>query len=107
MNEHVNSSVKLETYTCFKSIFEAEFYLCNVKYLKHRKALAKFRTSNHMLSYEIGRYFNIDREYRVCPYCKLFDETVIENECHMPLRCPLYTDLRSHYIDEKYCNRMT
>ena len=65
---------------------------------EHRKALAKLRTSNHSLCIETGRHKNIDRFFRICPYCDLFDVKVLENEYHFVMECPLYCDLREYYI---------
>ena len=39
----------------------------------------------------------LDRELHVCKVCK-----IIEDELHFILICPLYSTLRSHYIDKKY-----
>ncbi len=47
---------------------------------------------------EQGRYLNIDRDQRLCPFCK----NDIENEFHFLLICTTYLDLRKMYIPIKY-----
>ena len=49
---------------------------------------------------EIGHHHNIDREFRHCPFC----ETLVEDEYHFILICPLYSNLRELYIPTYYCN---
>ena len=63
------------------------------------KALARLRTSSHNLHIEVGRHKNIDRIFRICPYCDLFNVKILENEFHFVMECPLYCDLRGYYID--------
>ena len=60
--------------------------------------MASFRSSSHCLMIEVGWYYGIDREERHCPYC----ECVVEDELHFLLVCPLYSVLRSRYIEDRY-----
>ena len=57
-------------YRLFKSRFCFEKYLVNVP-AKFRKYLLKFRTRNHMLPVETGRWRRIRREDRKCHLCQL------------------------------------
>ena len=41
-----------------------------------------------------GRHNNISREFRVCIYC----ETLLEDEYHLMLVCPLYDAIRNTYL---------
>jgi len=96
--EACNSSSKLKTYNGFKSNFEFESYLNILTIRKFRNAYVCFRISSHKLMIEQGRYLNIDRDQRLCPFCK----NDIENEFHFLLICTTYLDLRKMYIPIKY-----
>jgi hypothetical protein len=48
---------------------EFESYLSQVKIVKHRQALTRFRISVHKLPIETGRYANIEHDLRLCPIC--------------------------------------
>ena len=63
---------------------------------KFRKAISRIRCSNHPLAIEKGRYTNpkTPREERLCMLC---NESVIEDEVHFLLKCPVYTNLRDYY----------
>ena len=91
---------KLNNYMSYKTTFTVERYVSCIDINKFRKALANFRASSHSLMIEVGRYYDIDREFRYCQYC----ECVIEDEFHFLLICPLYTRLRMLYIPDVYCN---
>ena len=58
MVEYINSSSKGHTYKSFKPIFGYEKYL-DILPSKFRKLLVKFRTSNHRLPIETGRWLGI------------------------------------------------
>ena len=96
--EKCYSSPKLKTYNGFKSNFDFEVYLQILTIRKFRNAYVCFRISSHKLMIEKGRYLNIDRNQRFCPFCK----TVTENEFHFLLICTTYLDLRERYIPIKY-----
>jgi len=51
-------------------------------------------------SIERGRYTNIVKESRFCPYCK----TIIGNEIHFLLVCPLYKEIRKQEMSLKKTN---
>ena len=60
----------------------------NVDILKENViALAKFRTSNHKLPIETGRWSNIPRNQRICHLC----ETEIGDEYHYIMKCAFLT----------------
>ena len=88
----VNDSPKAISFVMFKRSVCLEKYLHQVKNLKNKKALSRFRLSNHSLMIEIGRHLRprLERNERKCPICK--DE--VENEIHFLTKCPLYTDER-------------
>ena len=81
---------KLRTYRLFKTQYETERYCQLLLPLKHRSAFAKFRMGVAPLNIEIGRYRNLAREERVCPFCL----DAIEDETHAMLNCDIYSDIR-------------
>ena len=68
-HEQVSISAKCEHYKHFKTMLNVERYVsCNLPFYI-RKAVAKFRCSNHALNIEVGRHAGIPRENRSCSYC--------------------------------------
>ena len=57
--------------------------------------LCKFRTTNHNLPIEHGRWNNIPRENRKCNLCNLEE---IGDEFHYILNCPYFKQYRDIYI---------
>ena len=59
----------------------------------------KFRTSNHSLLIETGKYCRpiLPREKRICKFCKN-DET--EHEPHLLFKCSLYADVREIFFQK-------
>ena len=66
---------KMRTYCTFKTQIMLENYLLNVKNLKTRIAVSKFRLSDHRLEIETGRYHRLKN--RLCSVCN-----EVENEMH-------------------------
>ena len=96
----IRNSSKLSIYCTYKSMLEPEKYLDFVDIFKYRVALTKFRVSSHKLEIERGRYENILLESRICKYCESHGDTVIEDEYHFLLFCPLYADIRRQYLSQ-------
>ena len=90
---------KLRTYALVKSQKGFETYLMEIKNISVRKAVTKFRLSNHQLMIEKGRHKQISKEKRFCPFCP----DVAEDEFHFVFFCPLYTHLRTFCLDP-VCN---
>ena len=88
---------KLETYSTYKIDFCLETYLTIDMYHKHRIENTRFRCSSHNLAVEKLRPTH-DRVDRVCKYCRDHGITVIEDEHHFLLKCPLYINDGSLYI---------
>lgn len=97
-NARCRENSKLCHYINFKQCFKVEKYINAIDVDKFRRCFANFRSSAHNLMIEKGRHFNITREDRVCIYC----ETVIEDEYHFMIICPLYSNLRSMYLPVYY-----
>ena len=81
-----------------KDKFEISEYLTKSKVAKHRIAISKIRINAHKFPIETGRYEQISRENRKCPFgCALLGD-----ELHYILTCkhPFLTDIRRPYIAE-------
>ena len=74
---------KLRTYSLIKSNIGYENYLSNVRNVKSRQSLTKFRLSIHDLMIEVGRYKKITKSERFCPFCPRY----MENEIHFLINC--------------------
>ena len=85
---------KLRTYAIFKTDIGFEKYLSEVKNPTIRTQLTKFRLSNHNLMIETGRFTNIKKELRFCPFCP----NSVETEIHFCLKCPTYEPLRTEML---------
>ena len=83
----------MRTYSLIKKDFKIEPYLENVKNLKDRISMTKFRLSNHNLMIEKGRHLNLVINERKCPFC-----LSIEDEKHFLLDCNVYSPLRNELI---------
>ena len=79
----MDASSKCDHYRKFKTIFEPEKYLQLVP-PKIYKMILKFRTCNHKLPIEMGRYANIDRHLRICQHCNI---NRLGDEYHYLFQC--------------------
>ena len=66
-----------ETSACVRNVFD-------ILSDKDGITLCKFRTCNHRLPIEIGRWQNVDRSDRICHICQT---TEIGDEFHYILQC--------------------
>ena len=57
---------KLYLYNKIKHDIVLEEYLIQEKNFKNKQLIVKFRTSDHCLQIETGRYINIPRQQRIC-----------------------------------------
>ena len=94
----VNASSKCSNYKKFKSELQFEQYLDDLP-VKLATAMCKFRTSNHQLPIEFGRYTNIPRFQRKCTKCNL---NRIGDEFHFLFECPVTSTIRRKYLPEKF-----
>ena len=104
-HEQVSTSAKCEHYKHFKTMLYVERYVsCNLSFYI-RKAVAKFRCSNHALNIEVGRHAGIPREYRSCSYCLRNNSAYyIEDKFHAFFQCSMYDDIRQQYLPKDLCN---
>ncbi|WP_295539720.1 hypothetical protein, partial [Thiolapillus sp.] len=84
------------TYRCFKKLFEAERYLSDIDIFCFRVALAQLRLGVLPINNNMYRYSDCPTN-RNCVFCP----DVVENEDHFLLVCPLYTDLRNRFLEQK------
>ena len=86
-------SPKAISYVLFKNTVFFEKYLYEIKNMKHKIALSRFRLSNHNLLIEKGRHMKpkLDRNERKCFVCK----DAVEDEKHFITICPLYSKHRA------------
>ena len=82
--------------------FEIQPYLCFPLHRNLYSYLTKLRISAHQLYIETGRYCIpvIPRESKFCYHCK----TIVEDEKHFLLECPLYKHIRKKYSKISYVN---
>ena len=78
----------------FKENFEFENYF-RILEDKDIYILCKFRTTNHKLPIETGRWNNIDRINRICTKC---DSITIGDEYHYIMECEHFSSFRNRFI---------
>ena len=90
-------SPKAITFVQFQNTIYFEKYLMEIKNISHRKAVSRFRLSNHSLMIEKGRHSRprTERSERKCFVCK----NEIEDETHFLITCPLYRENRKILFD--------
>ena len=91
---------KLKTYSLVKNNIGLEKYLRGVHNIQHRSAMAKLRLSNHQLHIETGRHTKTERKQRLCPFC----DSIVEDEIHFLIECPIYDSLRDELLSQKILN---
>ena len=95
-----NNYNKTLNYCIFKETFIFEQYF-DILDEKDFLTLCKFRTTNHKLPIEHGRWNNIPRENRN-NLCNLEE---IGDEFHYILNCPYFKQYRDIYIKKRYTKR--
>ena len=86
------------TYRIIKYDFKMEKYLL-VLPPNLSRPLCKFRTCNHRLPIQQGRYSGIDRHER---YCTLCDCNGIGDEFHYLFKCTFFQEARLKFISRYY-----
>ena len=72
------------------SVYLTEHYLNCIMPHYYKSAYAKFRCGVASIRLETGRYERLPEDLRTCFNCP----NSVENEEHILLRCPIYSDLR-------------
>lgn len=102
-NIELENSSRAKHYILYYEQFTFATYLKNVDFESHRVALCRFRTGNHRLAIETGRWHKpnpIPLPDRKCIFCNK-----LEDEYHFLLECSLYKDLRKIYVPKYVYNR--
>ena len=96
--KQLQNSEKLRTYRTFKTIFKFENYIKDICNVTDRYSMSRYRTSNHRLQIELGRYTipKTPVNDRICKNCPSGE---IEDEKHILLNCDKYTLLRQMYVE--------
>jgi hypothetical protein len=96
----------MRTYRLFNNVFKFEKYLSVVNSDNDRVSMTRFRTSNHKLQIEIGRYTipKTPINDRTCKNCNL---NSVEDELHCLLNCPKYSHLRRELVSSCFNKNMT
>lgn len=97
-NSQLDNSSKGRNYSLFKTDISCESYI-TVLNGHMLYTMLKFRTSNHKLPIEVGRWNNIDISDRKCNLCQLNDTG---DEFHYLLICPFFQNERKVYIKQYY-----
>ena len=92
-------SNKLRSYALFKTELGKEIYLKEIRNVKIRTQLTKFRLSDHHLMIDKGRHKGLDKTNRFCPFC--LDK--VEDEIHFLLKCPKTWALASPCLKFNVC----
>ena len=93
----ITSISKLDMFCRFKYTIDFEKYLHVINRKVFRVAMCRFRLSSHSLRIEQCRWERIKppRCDRVCLIC---NSGQVEDEYHLCLICPVYTELRKRFI---------
>ena len=100
-HSQTENSTKALTYRLFKDNIMPESYL-EILDSKNAIILCKFRTTNHRLPIEIGRWQNIERNNRIC---LLYDTNTIGDEFHYILQCRYFEHNCKNLIPSYFRNR--
>ena len=85
-------------YRLFKDTFDMERYLTLLP-PRFLYSFVRFRTLNHRLPIQTGRYLNVPRNERLCTMCNSGD---LGDEFHYLLVCPHFTEVRKRFISNYY-----
>ena len=61
-----------------------------------RKALTLLRTRSHKLGIEVASWYQNLTNLKACKVC---NEVMVEDECHLLFTCSAYSTIRSRYVD--------
>lgn len=97
----LQASSKGKNYSCYKNNINRETYISilNGSFLL---AMFKFRTANHKLPVEVGRWTNTDLSERKCLLCQ---SNQIGDEFHYLLECSFFLNERKQFVEPYYFRR--
>ena len=85
-----------------KKIIDTEKYLHEIKNPSIRQSVTKLRLSNRSLNTETGRYKNLPKQLRFCPFCP----SSIESEVQFLIECNTFNTLRREILQEIIQNKL-
>jgi len=97
----LNNSTKALNYRIFKEKLEFEEYF-NILNLSDSIKICRFRTTNHHLPVETGRWRHIERENRFCHLCNC---QKLGDEYHYILECSSLFEKRKQYLPKYFLKR--
>ena len=97
----LENSSKAFSYRIFKTEHGFEKYL-DILNERDRITLTRFRTTNHRLPIETGRWLNIDRNDRTCTLC---NSNKLGDEFHYLLECSSFHDDSRRYLGNYFTYR--
>ena len=97
-NSLLMDSSKGRNYNLFKSDNKCETYLSSLTGTSLH-TMFKFRTANHKLPIETGRWNNVELSERKCQLC---ERNHIGDEFHYLLECTFFRNERRRYIDQQF-----
>lgn len=97
-NSQLDTSSKARNYSLFKVDICCEKYI-SILSGSMLFTMLKFRTANHKLPVEVGRWNNTELTDRKCNLCQLND---IGDEFHYLLVCPFFNNERKLYVSQYY-----
>jgi hypothetical protein len=98
-NKSLQQSNKARNYSIYKDKIQLEPYLLDLCKLD-ALTLLKFRTGNHYLPIETGRWEGIDISDRRCNLCRQVNE--VGDEYHYLFKCSFFNVHRPKYIKRYY-----
>ena len=93
-NSQVQSTSESNIYKIYKTNFEQSKYISTLSFCK---PFIRFRTRNHRLPIEVGRWSGIPINQRICSFC---DER--GDEFHYLLKCKHFEPERKRYLKSYY-----
>ena len=99
-NSNKSNTSKGKTYNCIKPEFNQESYMFLPKTIS--LPLLKFRTANHLLPVERGRWRNIPYLER---YCSLCQNQCVGDEYHVLFECPAFLTERKLFLKQEFIVR--
>ena len=100
-NSDLENSPKAFSYRIFKTEHCFETYLGQLNE-RDRITLIRFRTTNHKLPIETGRWLNIDRNDRICTLC---NSNKLGDEFHYLLECSTFQNDRRKNLGNYFMYR--
>ena len=100
LNANMSTSNKGRCYETIKNTWGVLPNIFNIKE-DNLISLIKYRTSNHRLPVEVGRYNDTPYNERSCPFC----EDSLGDEYHYIMVCRRFRKQRKLYIENKYIEK--